>query len=179
MAKAKKEKEVIEEIKEEFSSGYTFPSFEELINSAKEKIDLILKKKPLDRGALLKAVSTWSDLVIEPEFTEEMFLFYQNYIGYNPEILLDFLKTHAVTEEFLERFFNAKKWGIHPAYILKYQSHLTGFIKKYKEYFNPEDYDKIINPKKVDKARDKFESKIDEVKDNLEKIKSEMKDTKE
>ena len=38
---------------------------------------------------------------------------------------------------------------------------------------------KIINPKKVDKARDKFESKIDEVKDNLEKIKSEMKDTKE
>ena len=124
-----------------------------------------LQKESLTLGSeqrkkFLKEVSKWSDIVKDENFTEDMFLFYQNYIGHNPEILLDFIKTHKLTEEFMERFFKAKKWGIHPAYILKHQSHLTNFIIKYKEYFNPSDYDKVIN-------FNKWEDQMEEVKDSL------------
>lgn len=98
---------------------------------------------------LLKEVSEWLDIISDKEFTEEKFIQYQNYIGYNPELLTEFIKTHKVSENFMEMFFQAKKWGIHPAYILKHQAHLVDFIKKYKEYFNPEDYKKFLEKLEV------------------------------
>ena len=103
---------------------------------------------------LLKEVSEWQDIMSNKEFTEEMFIQYQNYIGYNPELLTEFIKNHKVSENFMEMFFQAKKWGIHPAYILKHQSHLVDFIKKYKEYFNPEDYRKFLEKLEVDAVDD-------------------------
>lgn len=131
-------------IKEEKSLDDKIKSLTEDMNKF-SKSSLVIGSN--ERKEFLRKVSEWSNLVKDEKFTENMFIQYQNYIGNNPEIILDFLETHKVTEEFMERFFLAKKWGIHPAYILKYQPHLTNFIKKYKDYFNQEDYENIINPK--------------------------------
>lgn len=174
MEKRRKKVDKDSEIKSSYNESEQFlekeVTLEELIVTAINTFETYYKEfistkdrsehKEIRKKWFPKINKEWNTIIQCPDFNEEMFLKYQNYIGINPENINDYLKNHILSDEFLETFFKSKKWYIPPYYVFKYQPHAHKFMEKYKAYFDEETYNKYLESLKNTEENNNENNKI-------------------